>query len=155
MLEIGEERIPLYPDTEVDLTRLGYPEGAWDFKVSGLRPLHAEARFILGMRFIQFGYTNFGQASNVTIDADTDTINDVADFCPETDYAAVVDGEGCSIAQLVPCEGPKDSSRRWRNHGEYVSMLARATESFLVKELISHSEGDAIMAEGAQSSCGR
>jgi hypothetical protein len=42
----------------------------------------------------------------------------------------------------------------WRNHGQYVSSVARSAESFLAQGLITPAEKDAIVAEAGQSTCG-
>ena len=85
-------------------------------------------------------------------DSDADGIEDVSDNCLGTEPGDVVglEGEiaGCSVGQLVPCEGT------WRNHGEFVSATARTTEQFVALGLITEAEKDVIVSEAAQSSCG-
>jgi hypothetical protein len=97
--------------------------------------------------------SNSGSAAfeNITIgpiDLDGDGVPDVADECPNTPLCTVVNSRGCSIDQLAPCEGP------WRNHGQYVSAVARAASEFLAEGLISKEEKDALMSTAAKSSCG-
>jgi hypothetical protein len=58
-------------------------------------------------------------------DLDNDGVQDSADRCLPTAPGQVVDAEGCSIADLVPCDNP------WRNHGAYVSAVAGTAEAFL------------------------
>lgn len=86
-------------------------------------------------------------------DEDGDGVGDSADLCPGTP-AAIVDADGCSIDQLAPCSGPA-SGGAWKNHGQYVSTVARVVEAFLAQGLISVDEANQIVTEAAQSDCGR
>jgi hypothetical protein len=90
-------------------------------------------------------------------DDDNDGVDDAVDDCPGTAPDALVDpANGCSIDQLAPCDGPRgtETETPWRNHGKYVSTLARATEGFVDKGLMSEAEKDAMVSTGAESSCG-
>jgi len=95
-----------------------------------------------------------GLQANVIVDADGDGVPDSQDQCPNTPAGAVVDADGCSIAQLAPCAGPS-SGETWKNHGQYVSAVAKTAESFLAAGLITKAEKDEIMKAAAQSNCGR
>jgi hypothetical protein len=64
-----------------------------------------------------------------------------------------VDANGCSIDQLAPCAGPA-SGGTWKNHGQYVSTVAQAAESFVAQGLISEEQAEEILAQAAQSNCG-
>jgi hypothetical protein len=86
-------------------------------------------------------------------DADGDGVGDSLDLCPETTAGALVDGHGCSIEQLAPCNGPA-SGGVWKNHGQYVSTVAQVVEAFLEQDLISEELAEAIVAQAAQSDCG-
>src|SRR5262249_46362313 len=83
------------------------------------------------------GQAPFNAAFSLTgeTDADGDGVGDSLDQCPGTPAGAVVDAEGCSLDQLVPCEGPA-SGGDWRNHGQYVSTFAHAANAFLAQGLI-------------------
>lgn len=74
-------------------------------------------------------------------------MNDLDD-CPDTEPGATVDGSGCSIAQIAPCDGD------WKNHGAYVSSVAKAAQRFRRDGLIGESEVGAIVSAAAMSSCG-
>src|SRR5881396_2644631 len=65
----------------------------------------------------------FNAAFSLSTDVDEDGVADSADLCPDTPQGAVVNADGCSVDQLVPCAGPA-SGGTWRNHGEYVSNVA-------------------------------
>jgi len=102
--------------------------------------------------------TNSGTAvyENINIggtDLDGDGVADALDACPNTPPCTSVDAQGCSIDQLAPCAGPA-SGGVWKNHGQYLSAVARAAGEFLAQGLISESEKDAIMVAAAQSPCG-
>jgi hypothetical protein len=103
------------------------------------------------------GLENAGRLRGImelVIDSDNDGVPDSLDLCPNTPPGAIVDVNGCSIAQLVPCHGPL-SGGAWRNHGAYVSAVARKTEEFLLTRIITAEQRNAIIAEAARSTCGR
>ncbi len=87
------------------------------------------------------------------LDSDGDGVPDDSDQCPNTAAGAVVDAQGCSIDQLVPCAGPV-SGGTWKNHGQYVSAVARTAQEFLAAGLITEDEKEAIVEAAAQSNCG-
>ncbi len=82
-------------------------------------------------------------------DNDNDGILDAGDECPQTPLGAVAGPDGCSVAQTCPCVKP------WKNHGAYVSCVARAAESLLGLGLIDQAAKDALVSEAAGSDCGR
>src|SRR5205823_5982989 len=49
------------------------------------------------------------------VDSDNDGVPDALDQCLGTEPGSLVDGQGCGIEQLAPCDGP------WRNHGDFVN----------------------------------
>ena len=76
-------------------------------------------------------------------------ISDAQDQCPDTPAGSIVNAQGCSLQQLVPC----DSS--WPNHGEYVeAMIRRAWESYR-HGLITPEQRRIIIRLAARSDCGR
>jgi hypothetical protein len=90
----------------------------------------------------------------VVIDADGDGVPDDVDQCPDSPLGAIVNANGCSIAQLVPCAGPF-SGGKWKNHGDYVSAVTKEANKFLAAGLITGAQKGAIVAEAAQSNCGK
>jgi hypothetical protein len=88
------------------------------------------------------------------VDSDGDGVPDDRDECPNTEPEAIVDANGCSIDELVPCAGPRDGGT-WRNHGEYVSSVTKTAESFTAAGLITAEQKDAIIAAAAHSGCGK
>jgi hypothetical protein len=87
-------------------------------------------------------------------DSDGDGIPDSLDQCPGTPPGATVNADGCSIDQLVPCDGPT-SGRKWRNHGQYVSSIAHVTEDFRAQGLITEEQRNDIVSNAARSKCGK
>jgi uncharacterized repeat protein (TIGR03803 family) len=103
---------------------------------------------------------NFGSVTSFVavltvapIDADGDGVADSQDRCPNTAPGAIVDEHGCSIEQLVPCEGPYPGVR-WKNHGQYVSAVAGLVRHLVTQGVISEEEAVDIVVAAAQSDCG-
>lgn len=86
-------------------------------------------------------------------DVDGDGALDADDACVPTPAREVVDADGCSISQLVPCEHPIGGDK-WKNHGAYVSNVAHTANDFLAAGLITEAEKDIIMSAAADSGCG-
>jgi hypothetical protein len=81
-------------------------------------------------------------------DCDSDGVPNAEDLCPDTPPGVVVDADGCSIAQLVPCNGP------WTNHREYVQAVKAEAFRFWKEGRITQAERRAIDTETEQSNCG-
>ena len=90
----------------------------------------------------------------MVIDTDGDGVPDDQDQCPNTPPGAVVDERGCSIEQLVPCEGPRTGAM-WKSHGEYVSALLTVVRDFLLQGAITEEKAEEIVATAGQSNCGK
>ena len=88
------------------------------------------------------------------LDADGDGVPDAQDQCPDTAADAVVDGQGCSLEQLVPCEGPA-SGGTWKNHGQYVSTFTHTVQQFVAQGLIGRKEKGKLVSQAARSNCGK
>lgn len=82
-------------------------------------------------------------------DSDNDGVPDFWDRCPDTPAGSVIEGNGCSIAQLVPCAGP------WKSHGEYLKAVRETASRFYEQGLITKVEWGAIIQEAARSDCGK
>lgn len=108
----------------------------------------------IGADIIGTGAFNAAFSLSGESDADGDGVGDSLDLCPGTPSGAIVDANGCSIDQLAPCSGPA-SGGAWKNHGQYVSAVAQAAEAFLAQGLISVDQAEEIVAQAAQSSCGK
>jgi len=89
-------------------------------------------------------------------DDDNDGVADISDICPASSTGEPVDaGTGCTLLQLCPCEGARGSSKPWRNHGKYVSCVAKSTKVFVNQGLITETEKGAIVSDAAESNCGK
>jgi len=60
-----------------------------------------------------------------------------------------------SGTELCPCAGPRDTTQSWKNHGQYVSCVAEASQSFVRQGLITPAEKGAIVSAAGRSSCGK
>ena len=97
-----------------------------------------------------------GAGDACDLDDDNDGVADTADLCPSSTPGEVVDTvNGCTIAQLCPCQAARESTEPWRNHGMYVSCVAKSTREFVNQGLITQTERDDIVSTAAQSSCGK
>ncbi len=86
-------------------------------------------------------------------DDDGDGVLDAADQCPYSDVGAVVNATGCSVADLCPC-AHSVLLQSWKNHGGYVSCVAKTSTSFVEQGVLTEEQKGAIVAEAAQSACG-
>jgi hypothetical protein len=90
-----------------------------------------------------------GAGDACDLDDDNDGVRDDADACMRTAPGAVVNAQGCSIADLCPC------AAEWKNHGAYVSCVARTAEAFLAASSIDEAAKDAAVSAAATSVCGQ
>jgi hypothetical protein len=96
----------------------------------------------------------FANIHITTPDMDLDTIPDTEDLCPNTPFGDIVNATGCSVEQLVPCAGPR-AGGTWRNHGQYVSSIARTSGQFVRQGLMTEEEQEDLVSAAAQSNCGQ
>jgi len=86
-------------------------------------------------------------------DNDSDEVLDAVDACLFTPAGAIINANGCAIADLCPCIHP-DGTDRWKNHGKYVSCVVHAANDFRDAGLIGDSEHGGIISDAGQSACG-
>ena len=67
---------------------------------------------------------------------------------------SVVNAQGCSLDQLVPCAGPA-AGGTWANHGQYVSTFTQTVTQFVAQGLISRKEKGHLTSQAARSTCGK
>jgi hypothetical protein len=108
-----------------------------------------------GTAYIQDNNGSGLVACDIDDDIDDDGVLNDFDECEDTPVDEIVNSYGCSIEQLVPCEGPIDTTESWKNHGKYVSALAKTANSFVYESLITEDEKDILMKEMASSDCGK
>ena len=83
------------------------------------------------------------------VDSDYDGVPDDHDGCLGTVVGEVVNANGCSLAQLCPCDGP------WRTHGEYVNCVIQHSWEFFRAGLITADRRREAIHDAVQSNCGR
>jgi hypothetical protein len=97
-------------------------------------------------------------------DADADGVGDVCDLCSDTSadvpqldgsLRTAVNGDGCSVSQRCPCDGPPDIDVAWKSHGRYVACVARHSIRFFGRGLMSNQERRALRRAAAHSLCGK
>jgi len=92
------------------------------------------------------------QVARITVvlaDSDGDGVPDDLDACPDTAPGDIVNADGCSIAQICPCDAD------WRNHGHYVRCVVLCARSFLRAGLITRQQAHEIVVAAAKSDCGK
>lgn len=103
----------------------------------------------------QDDWDNDGIGDVCDSDLDGDGVLNENDSCQFTPVGDVVDpAKGCSIDQLVPCEGPFGTTTEWKNHGQYVRSITHTAMSFFEQGLITEANRGAIVSEAASSDCG-
>jgi hypothetical protein len=89
-------------------------------------------------------------------DIDDDRVLNESDICEFTLPDEIINTvNGCSIVQLCPCDGPFASKGSWKNHGKYVSCIAKTATSLLKHNLITAEEKDMVISNAAKSRCGK
>jgi hypothetical protein len=97
---------------------------------------------------------NIGDACDLDIDGDD--VLSASDECEFSEMGQVIDpSNGCSIVQLVPCDGPRGTIVDWKNHGQYVSTLTKTTKDFVSKGLITDDERQDLIEQSASLDCGK
>jgi hypothetical protein len=66
----------------------------------------------------------------------------------------VVPARTVLLEDLVPCAGPIGGGT-WRNHGQYVSTIARTARDLVRQGLMTKQERSAAVSDAARSSCGK
>jgi hypothetical protein len=103
----------------------------------------------------QHDWDNDGIGDVCDGDLDGDGVLNENDSCQFTPVGDVVDpAKGCSIDQLVPCEGPFGTTTEWKNHGQYVRSVTHTAKSFFEQGLITEANRGAIVSGAASSDCG-
>jgi hypothetical protein len=101
----------------------------------------------------QVDFDGDGDGDQCDVDDDGDTLADVADSCPGTELGIVIDSAGCSSPQRFQNSCPSDGA--YRNHGQYVSCVAKEAGEQVSLRLISEDQKGAWVSAAAQSDIGR
>lgn len=86
---------------------------------------------------------------------DGDGVNNDQDRCPATPSGALVNRYGCSLAQLVPCRGPRLATNKWNSHRQYVGRIAVISMTFVRQRVITNRERRVIIRRAFRARCGR
>ena len=89
--------------------------------------------------------------SRVT-DADGDGVDDAFDLCPDSGAGTPTDADGCSLAQLCPCDGRDDEA--WRNRGHYLVCVIRGALRIGRQNQLAPAELRGLLPAAAKSTCG-
>ena len=96
-----------------------------------------------------------GEGDACDPDIDGDFAANGLDLCAATPSGELANpANGCTLAQLCPCDGPRGTNSSWKNHGKYVSCVAHAANDFRDAGLIFDSEHGDIVSAAGQSACG-
>src|SRR5205085_4138447 len=81
-------------------------------------------------------------------DCDYDGVPNGHDGSPASPPGSVVDVTGCSIAELVPCDGP------WINHKVYVKSFTAVAMRFWKEGKLTVGDRNRLIKQAEDSSCG-
>jgi len=86
-------------------------------------------------------------------DSDEDGVPDRRDRCFGTAPGAAVNFHGCSLDQLVPCEGPRPGTI-WKSHRRYIQAFVRTAREFHKNGFLTRPELRAFILKAKESNCG-
>ena len=89
--------------------------------------------------------------SRVT-DADGDGVDDAFDRCPDSEAGTPIDTNGCSLAQLCPCDGR--GGEAWRNRGHYLVCVIRGALRIGRHNQLAPGELRGLLPAATKSACG-
>jgi hypothetical protein len=90
-----------------------------------------------------------GAGDQCDVDDDGDTVQDVTDDCPGTEHGTVIDARGCASPQRLEAACPVGGV--YRNHGQYVSCVAKEADAQIALGLISSDDKGVIVSTAAHT----
>ena len=93
-------------------------------------------------------------AAGVIVPTDPSDPTQPDDLCPNTAPGELENGAGCSINDLCPCAGPKDTGWNWTGPGEYQACVEGASQGLVDEGLMTAAEQAQALADAAASECG-
>lgn len=100
----------------------------------------------------QVDFDSDGKGDACDLDDDNDGIKDSDDNCAGTQADVLIDEGGCSSAQRFVLICPPEAV--YKNHGKYVSCIAKEAERQLAENLITEEQKDAAVSAAAQTDIG-
>ena len=146
-IEVGDADRDLKPDLSA---RFDAAALAQTLPQTGEGRLAASA--LLDNGFVVEAEASIEVLSRVT-DADGDGVDDAFDLCPGSDAGVPTDADGCSVAQLCPCQGR--GGEDWRNHGHYLVCVIRGALRVGKHNRLAPGELRGLVPSAAKSACGR
>ena len=86
-------------------------------------------------------------------DADSDGVGDACDRCPATTTGSLVNGEGCALDQICPCDSPREGGVWTR--GAYAKCVARSVRELRRLGLVSRGEAGGLLRSALRNGCGQ
>ncbi len=97
-------------------------------------------------------------------DEDGDGVGDACDQCSDTEpdvlqldesYGLGVDGDGCSVSQSCPCDGPRGRVVSWPSRAAYLGCVRRHARRLRVLGVVDRGEWVALVQLAARTDCGK
>jgi hypothetical protein len=95
------------------------------------------------------------EANSSQENGDGDGVGDACDRCSGTGASEAVTRNGCSLAQLCPCSGPRGTDEPWDSVGAYLRCVSKGVRRLKQEAGLSRPEARTLIKDAVQSGCGR
>lgn len=124
-----------------------------DTDADGISDVRDNCRYVKNMDQQDMDGDGIGDVCDDDIDGDgVLNSNDMCEYTMVGDVVNPVDG--CSLEQIVPCDGPLATSGSWKNHGQYVTTLGSIAREYIKLGILDNDNFSELMSKAAGSSCG-